>query len=237
VLNDDKYYHGVNFLYLKEHQRSNGFPTGEYATKEQIASAREDIPGLYTQREEKPVSLYKSEAKKGEFDADGKQIYEDKRIVLFNINQLNKPAKFKEWAEQKLQERREESIRADYGSQYKPPELKKKEPGPEITCTSTDPEKYLGQYLAAVSMGGKFKASPEQGKEFSQKCVDAMYEKTIVAKTGKKQGELISDPFKLDKISIEANKYCKEFMTKLYREQRQEQQQEHKQEQKRSRKF
>ena len=31
-------------------------------------------------------------------------------------------------------------------------ETKERKPGPEIACSSTDPEKYLGQYLAAVSL-------------------------------------------------------------------------------------
>jgi len=225
LLNDD-IYQGANLLITKEHQRANGFPTGDYATKEQIERAQKDTPDLIIRKGQAGVSIDISVRKAGDGE---KAEYEDKHIRLFNIAQLNKPYKFKEWAEQQQQQKKEEFWRSQYGSQYEPPELKKKGPGPEISCTSTDPEKYLGQYFAAVSMGGKFKASPGQGEEFSKKCVDSLYAKTIIAKTGKTPGEPISDPFKLSKISFEANKYCKEFMKGLRVESRkasQEQKQE-----------
>jgi len=226
-------YHGANLLYLKEHQRENGFPTGEYATKEQIDRAQKDMPDLIIRKGQKGVSLNISEQnEKGE--------YEDKHIRLFNVVQLNKPKNFKEWVEQKRQDKQEEFWQSQYGTKYEPPEPKKKAPGPEISCTSTEPAKYLGQYLAAVSMGGKFKATPEQGKEFSQKMEAAMYEKTLTAKTSKNAGELVSNPFALSKIGVEASKECKNFMKGLRADHKVDQKQElnleQKQEHKRTRK-
>jgi len=227
-------YHGANLLYLKEHQRENGFPTGEYATKEQIDRAQKDMPDLIIRKGQKGVSLNISEQN----EQTGE--YEDKHIRLFNIAQLNKPKNFKEWVEQKRQEKQEEFWQSQYGTKYTAPEPKKKAPGPEISCTSTDPAKYLGQYLAAVSMGGRFKATPEQGKEFAQKMEAAMYEKTLTAKTGKNVGELVSNPFALSKIGVEASKECKEFMRSLRTDRKVDQKQEldleQKQEHKRSRK-
>jgi polyhydroxyalkanoate synthesis regulator phasin len=96
-------------------------------------------------------------------------------------------------------------------------------------------------------MKGKFKASPEQAKEFSEKMIASMYEKFephVNKETGeiksppldKQTGEPITNPFKLAKISNAANKECKEFMSNLWKETRkQNQQYEQKQEQTQSR--
>jgi len=198
-----KFYHGANLLFLKEHQKENGFPSAEYVTAGQIDNAKKDNPDLFIRKGQKGISIYVSEKN----DETGE--YENKGFRLFNVAQTNKPAVMKEWAEQQRQEKlqeRLEYLQTQYGTGYKLPEPKQKEPGPEIVCKSTDPEKYLGQYLAAVSMGGKFKATPEQASEFAQKFEGALFERMENGHT---------NPFKLDKISIEASKYCKEFMRDL----------------------
>jgi len=209
-------YHSANLLFLKEHQRENGFPSAEYVTHWNIENARKDNPDLFIRKGEKGVSIYVSEEneKTGEMEI--------KNHRLFNIAQTTKPAAMKEWAEQQHQkelQKKLEYLQTQYGTGYTLPEPKQKEPGPEIVCSSTDPEKYLGQYLAAVSLGGKFKASPEQAAEFSQKMVDSMYAKMINKETGEpvlgKEGQPVSNPFKLEEISRNASAECKTFMRDL----------------------
>jgi hypothetical protein len=218
-------------LYLKEHQKQNGFPTAEYATYQQIEKAKKDNPDLFIRQGQKGVSLHVSEK------IEGTDNWEEKHIRLFNVAQLNKPWAFKEWVDQKHQEeeqKKQEYLKTQYGEGYKPPEAKQKEPGPEIACSSTEPEKYLGQYFAAVSMGSKFKVSPEQAAEFSEKMVNTMYEK-LMNKNGEpvigKEGQHVSNPFKLEEISRDANKFCKEFMRDLRIESQKQNQPEQKQEQ------
>jgi DNA repair protein RadC len=232
-------YHGSNLLYLKDHQKQNGFPTAEYVTSQQMDRAREDIPRLYPREGQKSVSLYVGE--KNEQTGE----WEEKQIKLFNIAQTTNPGDLKKWAEQKQQENaqeREEYKQQRDGVYYTPPEPRQKGPGPEITCKSTDPEKYLGQYLAAVSLGGKFKASPEQAAEFAQKMQDAMNEKLInketgepvLAKKGEHIGEPVSNPFKLSEISRNASGECRAVIRDIRMEARKAEQPEQKLDQQQS---
>ena len=214
------YYHGANMLYLKEHQKQNGYPSAEYLTFDQVSKAREEDKSIAIRAGEKGVSVNFSEFN------DETNKWENKTVRLFNVAQTTKPQELKDWAEQKQVEKAEERIaylQSQYGTSYQPPEAKQKGPGPEIACTSTEPEKYLGQYLAAVSMGGTFKASPEQAKEFAEKLHNSVYQKMENGHT---------NPFKLSKISNEASKECKEVIKemkmeskKLNQEQKLEQQQ------------
>jgi len=216
------FYHGANLLFLKEHQKENGFPSAEYVTFGQIEKARKDNPDLSIRKGQKGVSIYVSE--KNEETGE----WENKSFRLFNVAQTTNPTVMKEWAEQQRQEKLQEKLeylQTQYGTGYQLPEPKQKEPGPEIVCASTDPEKYLGQYLAAVSMGGKFKASPEQAAEFAKKLEGTLFERMENGHT---------NPFKLEKISNEASKYCKEVIrevrieTQKQNQPQQEQTQSHK---------
>jgi len=216
IMNPDKSYHGANLLYLKEHQRQNGFPTGEYITLEQINNAKKDNPDLFIRKDQKSISIHVSEK------IEGTEEYQDKRIILFNVAQLNKPSVIKHWAEQKVEEKAQEKIaylKTQYGSNWKPPAPKQKETGPEIVCNSTEPEKYLGQYLAAISMGSKFKVSSEQAAEFSEKMINSLYEPWINKNTGEpylgKEGQSVTNPYKLEDISREAGNECKTFVRDL----------------------
>jgi len=222
IMTPHKPYHGENLLFLKaiQKQEQNGFPTAEYVTYHQIDKAREEGLDLYVRQGQKGVSLIIDEQKEtGE--------WENKNIRLFNVAQLNNPELIKEWAEKKIEEQAQKDLerqRARYGTGYTPQE-KQKEKGPAvIACSSTEPEKYLGQYLAAVSFGSKFKATPEQAAEFSEKMINALYkqmEPRKNEKTGeikqpplnKETGQPITDPFSLEKISRDANAECKIFMT------------------------
>ena len=192
------FYHGSNMLFLKEHTRENGYPTAEYLTSAQIDKAREEKPDLFIRKGEKGISIYVSEQNEntGEYDS--------KNIRLFNVAQTNKPQAFKDYAEQKQEEKfqeREAYLKTQYGSNYTL-EKKQKEPGVNIVCSSTEPEKYLGQYLAAVSMGSKFKVSQEQAAEFSKNMEAKIYERH------EKYGNH-TNPFSLSEIGRDASQHCK----------------------------
>jgi len=222
-----KVYHGANLLYLKEHQRLNGYPTPEYVPSTQIDRAKKDHPELFIRKGERGVNIHWSE--KNEDTGE----WEDKSARLFNVAQLNKPALIKKWAEQQKLDALAENLeykRSQYGTNWEPNGPREKSQGPDITCSSTEPKEYLGQYLAAVSMGSKFKVDPEQAKEFTSKMLDTLYEKTITPKAGDRKDELVADPFKLLKVSREASNYCVEFMKEMRSgpKQEQEQKQEHK---------
>jgi hypothetical protein len=217
-------YHGANMLYLKDHQKQNGFPTAEYVSVDQIAKAAKDNPDLAVKRREKSVFIHWQE-KNEETDS-----YENKSVRLFNVAQTSDPEKLKTYFSEKKQEEYQQWLEKKQLDQpgYQPPEPKQKESGPDnITCTGTEPEKYLGQYFAAVSIGSKFKATPEQAVEFSQKLETLMYDKMENGHT---------NPFKLSQICNNASQYCKEvtkeiriaarneeYHQKLEQEQKQEQ--------------
>jgi hypothetical protein len=192
-------YHGANLLYLKDFQKRNGFPTAEYATAEAIGKS-----GIPIRAGEKGVDINVS-------TLDEKtNTWDNKTVRLFNVAQTAKPWEFKAYAEnlaQEKQQEREAFLKNQYGDAYQPREKKEQKPGPEIACTSTEPERYLGQYLAAVSLGGAFKVSPQQAAEFSQKMTDRLYERNIE--------NTHTDPFKLSKICNEAGVQCKEIIKEL----------------------
>jgi hypothetical protein len=219
-------YHGVNLLYLKDFQARNGFPSAEYVTRDQIDKARSETNDqIFIRKDQKPVTV------SFQVKNEGTGEWDQKNVLLYNVAQTTKPWALKAWAEQR--EQKEQQDRQDFKKEYygtgsEPPEPRQKGPGPEITCSSAEPEKYLAQYLAAVSMGGKFKASPEQAKEFAANLKDAVFERGTGGHT---------DPFKLSKICQAAGRECKDVMREAGREQRQNIQQarEQKQEQKISR--
>jgi len=247
IMTPDRPYHGENLLFFKafQKQEQNGFPTAEYVTYHQIDKAREEGLDLYVRKGQKGVSLVINEKN------EETGFYENKHTRLFNVAQLSSPEKIKKWAADKIEEQEQKDLEykiTQYGSGYKPPEKKPKEPGPEITCSSTEPEKYLGQYFAAVSMNGKFKASPEQSAEFSEKMIKTLYAKMeprVNKETGdvkppplnKETGEPITNPFNLEKLSISANQECKNFIKELRMEAQKQNQPEQKQEQTQSRRF
>lgn len=213
-----KVYHGANLLYLKEHQKQYGFPTGEYITAFQIGKASKDNPDIAIIPGENSVNIHFSE----ENQHTGE--WEKKNIELYNIAQVTVPFVLKNWVMEQEQNKIDR-MSNQYSESYKPTEQKQREPDKIIVCTSTEPEKYLGQYLAAVSIGGKFQVNPEQAKEFSSKMETALYEK---------MGNGHTNPFKLSKISNAASQNCIEVLKeiraghKVTQEQKQEQQQEHK---------
>ena len=212
-LMDQSTYMGDTQLYLKEHQKKGGFPTAEYLTQEQIEKAREDVPGLSIVKGQKGVSIHYSKlnGETGEWD--------EKHIRLFNVDQLNSPDKLKKMMEEKSLQ----YSQAQYYKKTQPPEPGRKAEGPEITCSSSDPVKYLGQYFAALHEGVPFKADRKTAKEFARNMGDALFAQGI-RKNGEpmaspKTGEPVTDPFDLSRICREANKYRKEFTAELRRQQ------------------
>jgi hypothetical protein len=217
------YYHGEDLLFLKEHQKENGFPTAEYVAYRQIENAKKENPDLFIRKGQQGVSIYANEVN----EKTGEAYFKNYR--LFNVAQLNKPNVMKEWAEQQQQKELQnklEFMQKQYGTGYKLPEPKQKDPGPEIVCSSTEPKEYLGQYLAAVSLGGKFKVSKEQAAEFAQKLEGTLSERL-------ENG--FPDPFKLRNISVEANQHCKEVIKETRIEARKAEQPQQQQEQTQSR--
>lgn len=75
----------------------------------------------------------------------------------------------------------------------------------EIICSSSHPEKYLGEYLAAIQCGAKFIATQERAQAFVQEFIDAIHEKNEKRHT---------DIFKIESISEEAKNICKQILKK-----------------------
>ncbi|MDR1389524.1 MAG: ssDNA-binding domain-containing protein [Treponema sp.] len=213
-------YHGATLLQLKEFQREKGFPTAEYVTQDAIQKS-----GVPVQRGKHGVGI--------SFSVKNEQgVWEHRQANLFNVAQTAKPWKVREWAAEQLEEqlqKKQDFLKTQFGESYQPKERSAR-PGPEITCTSTDPEKYLGEYLAAVSMGGKFKASGEQAAEFGKKFEESLFERGVFidgkfkvtdeqAEFGKKS-ESHTNPFKLTKICNAAGEHCKAVCAEIRKEQK-----------------
>jgi hypothetical protein len=185
-------YHGDTLLYLKACQKRDGFPTAEYVTEKDVKTH-----GFPLREDAKSVTL------------QGKS--------LFNIAQTTCTAGYlKEFRRTMDGYPPTPDKLGYYMNDYTPKEreagyakYEPQKPGPKIVCASTDPEKYLGQYLAAVSMGGRFKVNPEQAAEFSKKMEGSLFERMENGYT---------DPFKLQKICRDASQNCKEVMKELSRE-------------------
>jgi adenine/guanine phosphoribosyltransferase-like PRPP-binding protein len=220
-------YHGANLLYLKDFQKRNGFPTAEYATLEAVR-----LSGVPIRKGEHGISIT--------FDQKtGPDQWEKKNVRLFNVAQLSRPWEFKKYAEnlaeQKEQEK-QEYLKSQYGDKYQPPEKKEPKPGPEITCSSTEPDRYLAQYFAAVSLGSTFNVSPQQAGEFTEKLQAQLNEQDWVKQSTNGVEEKFTNPFKLSKICNAASVQCKEII-KDVTQPRREQEQTQKQEQTHSRRL
>jgi superfamily II DNA/RNA helicase len=203
---------------LKEFQKQNGFPTAEYMTQEAVQKS-----GIPIRKGEHGVTI--SFQTKNEESGE----WEQKNARLFNVAQSVNPAELKAYAAGQLEEKAQEKIdflKQQYGGNYKSPERKDRGPAPEVNCSSTEPEKYLGQYLAAVSMGSKFKVTPEQKAEFAGKMESSLFERGANGHT---------NPFKLSKICNAANDHCKEVIKQARAEQFPQQEQKREQKQGRGR--
>jgi len=193
-----KTYHGVNLLFLKDNQARNGYPSAEYITKESLQRS-----GVPLKPEEKGVSIAWEE-KSNRLDDRGKPVWDKKSAVLYNVAQTESPQKVKDFAVNSREAHEQEfqaKMREKYGDSYQAPRQKDTRPGPLVTCSSTEPERYFAQYFAAVSMGSKFKIAPEQGAEFAKKYDTQVFQQNERGYT---------NPFALAKICNTASIQCKD---------------------------
>ena len=186
------FYHGANMMFLKEHTRENAYPSAEYITSKQLEKIREKNSDFIIRKGEKGVSIYVSE----KIEGTENEWSDPKSIRLFNVAQTNKPSVLKDY----LVKEKEAYLQTQYGANYTY-EPNQKKPGVDIICSSTDPVQYIGQYLAAVSMGSKFQVTKEQAAEFSKNMESTLYAKMDNGHT---------NPFALSKISNDASTVCKE---------------------------
>jgi hypothetical protein len=190
-------YRGSSQLLLKIFQKQNGFPTAEYCTFDQVEKAA-NFTGQRThlKKGSKGITL--------NFQING----EPKSVRLFNIAQVNNPEAIRAYAEH-LSQNREAYLKEKYGEQYKP--AGKPAKGPAITCSSSDPDAYLGQYLTAVSLERPFRVSPQQAAEFTQKTKDFIFERNT-------EGHI--NPFNLNRLGSKASSYCKQMIPEVVKQQR-----------------
>jgi hypothetical protein len=184
-------YRGSSQFLLKDFQIRNGFPTAEYLTYDQIEKAA-------------AFSGDRISVAKGQhgftlnFLVDGEQ----KSVRLFNIAQTTKPELIRSYADH-LAVNREQYLKQQYGENYRP---KMNTPGPSIACSSPDPSTYMGEYLAALSMGRQFQATPQQADEFKQKTKDFIFERN-------QEGHI--NPFNLNRLGNLASKCCRQIIPEI----------------------
>jgi hypothetical protein len=190
-------YRGSGQLLLKIFQKQHGFPTAEYCTFDQIQKAA-DFSGERTRLKKgsKGITL--------NFQINGEQ----KSVRLFNIAQVNNPEAIHAYADH-LAQNREAYLKERYGDRYRPAEKPAK--GPAITCSSSDPDAYLGQYLTAVSLERPFRASPQQAAEFARKTRDFIFQRN-------EAGHI--NPFNLNRLGSKASSYCKQMIPEVMKPQR-----------------
>lgn len=198
-------YHGVNAILLKDLQVRQGYPTAEYVTVQSLDKVNQKLNLGFKDQ----VHVKKGE--KGFFiNFKDNKTNEIKSFALFNLAQVSDPQKIRDYAAVMEYERRE-AIKhkiLDSGKEYVPYSAKKE--GGIIKCSSTKPEEYIGQYLAAVSSGSQFKVSEAQAESFKKNTELFLFEKS-------ENGSI--NPFKLNILSAQANKYCKEFLPTINRQQ------------------
>jgi hypothetical protein len=185
-------YRGSGQLLLKDFQKQNGFPTAEFCTGDQIEKAS-GFAGkkIYIKKGSKGISL--------NFSIEGEQ----KSVRLFNIAQVHDPELIRAYADHRAQER-ETYLQEKYGENYHP----KTNGGgkPAVSCTSSDPDVYLGQYLAALTDGRKFQVRPELAEEFKQKTKDFIFEKNPA-------GHI--NPFNLNRLGGKASSLCRQILPEI----------------------
>ena len=216
------FYHGINMLLLKEHQKENGYSTAEYLTFDAIqkANTKLDLPFKETIK-----------IKKGEkaFTISFKDIAtnEPKTVKIFNIEQTTDPQKIKDYVAVIKYERKEnqKAYFEEQNIKYKP--YGKSQQEFTIECTSSEPAKYLGQYFAAVSSGAQFKVKPEIATEFVKNMNEKIFERNP-EKPSINNPEGTINPFNLNIIGFNANKECKEFLKEVAETRKMEKKQEKK---------
>lgn len=200
------FYHGINMLLLKEHQKINNYPTAEYLTFESVQKANEKLNLSFNEH----IKINKGE-KAFTISYKDSETNEPKSIKIFNIAQLSDPQKLRDYVAI-INHEKQENLKAyleKQGKEYKP--YSKSTKDVILECTSTKAEEYLGQYFAAVSSGAKFKVTPEQASEFSKNINEQIFARNP-DKPSADHPEGTINPFNLSIIGSSANKYCKELL-------------------------
>ena len=197
---------GLNQILAKQFVKDNNAPTPECITFEQVQAAGTrllaGVKGFST------ITLDKNnELSSTRYFSPAQTVNPEKIAELVALNQ-EKRAQYKEARLERaaqLQTERGAGCADFYGvhtgDRSARPDIA------EITCTSTTPAGYIGQYLAAVSSGAVFKATKEQASAFVENLEHTLYERNEKGYT---------NPFKLIKISNEANQICKETLKQEY---------------------
>jgi hypothetical protein len=194
-------YQGSGQLLLKDFQKQNEFPTAEFCTYDQIEKAASFADErIFFKKGSKGISL--------NFSTNGEQ----KSVRLYNIAQVDKPELIQAYADHRAQER-ETYLRGLYGENYHPKNANAVKSA--ISCASSEPAEYLGQYLAALTDGRKFKVSPKQAEEFKTKTKDFIFEHNS-------EGHI--NPFNLNRLGGKASAQCKQILSELREKARKERQ-------------
>ena len=197
---------GLNQILAKQFVKDNNAPTPECVTFEQVQAAGTrllaKVHGFST------ITLDKNnELSFTRYFSPAQTVNPEKIAELVALNQ-EKRAQYKEQRIERaaqLQAERGGGTAAFYGVHTG--ERSARQDIAEITCTSTTPAGYIGQYLAAVSSGAKFSVTKEQVSAFVKNLDHSLYERNEKGYT---------NPFKLIKISNEANQICKETLKQEY---------------------
>lgn len=201
-------YRGSTMLLLKQFAKENNFSSNEFITFESIDFMNKKLnlfgdDRIMLEKGSKGVSISYSKPSDEVNPETGKHELVSEHARLFNVSQLKNAEKVHEF-EVISKHEKQEYIKAKLKEEGKNfyPKTAENNAG-EIECSSTVPAEYLGQYLAAVSSGAKFKATPEQAASFGKKTVEFLYQKNS-------DGHI--NPFNLNILSRNANAYCKDFL-------------------------
>jgi hypothetical protein len=222
-------YHGPNVLILKAHQAAHGFPSAEYVSETQLEEASRRA-GLHGTTVPKPHAATLSVLDPEHPREDGKPAV--KFIRLYNVAEAAHPEAVRELARAKSQERadrwmdwqakkRDEAQARGTEWEVRPyQEGRRAAPGPAFKITKSDPEKYLGQVFAAMSLNSPCKSDTITAAKFTNQVVDYLYAKSI-GKDGKEH----DNPYLLYQLGHQASKECKEIIPKVFRKPEQQQKQ------------
>jgi hypothetical protein len=192
-------YQGPDTLILKAHQAAHGFPTAEYVTVTQLeeASRRQGLHGT-TVRKPHPVTLPVLDPEHPQ--EDGRPSV--KLMCLYNVAEAAHPRAVRQLALTKSlnETRARERDRAVHPAAA----------GPVLKITSSNPEKYLGQAFAAMTLNGPCKSDSVTAARFTNQIVDYLYGKTV-GKDGMKH----DNPYLLYQLGTQASKACKEIIPKV----------------------
>jgi hypothetical protein len=179
-------------LKLKAVEKTRGYHSGNWATKEQLAKVQSEMPDLgkfALKYNEKPIVITQDRLN----TATG--YYDPECTYLYNLEQTTNPQGFASYAQSHghLQEQQKNS--ADRGA--------------TITCNSSDPADYLATYAVALQTGAAFRVANNVAADFKQYIGDAIYAKQ---QSKRDPDKIVCDPFALNIIYTQAAKKAREII-------------------------